>query len=49
MEHNNAIQINLLASPTWRHLKMNYAEIAREEYTETLTPSAVIPTGMTVS
>lgn len=49
MEHNNAIQINRLASPTWRHLKMNYAEIAREEYTETLTPSAVIPTGVTLS
>ena len=49
MEHNNAIQINRLASPTWRHLKMNHAEIAREEYTETLTPSAVIPTGVTLS
>lgn len=43
MNDMDKIKINQLPAPTWRHLKMNFAEIEAREYSHFVVPSMDVP------
>lgn len=46
MENKQKIKINTLPAPTWRHLKMNFAEIQAVEFQCFAVPSMDVPDGV---